>query len=183
MLSLPPSNKIWLRSFSIAVGITGATLIASILFVLDRSFVLATPVLVVAIAVTRPEIIVKPYNLWNRIARRLERFVRFALLVICYYVIVLPVSVCGSRVVKRAVRDNVSLWAPRGTLPPNGYSSQYTGTALCSLPDDRSIMSYLRWAASTKNGWAIFLTPFLLLIQLLDPEHEAASPASTYTLF
>jgi hypothetical protein len=183
MLSLPRSNKILLKSFSVAVGLTGTTLIASILFVFDRSFLFATPVLVATIGVACPAMMVKPYNLWNRISRRLERLMRFALLVTCYYVIVFPVSVCGSRLVKRSLQNNASLWVPRGTLPPNGYSSQYTGTAISSLPDDGAVLSYLRWAVSTKNAWAIFLTPFLFLIRLIESEYEEASPANVYTLF
>jgi hypothetical protein len=166
------------------MGVTGATLIGSVLCFVERSALSATIVFLVGmIGVARPEIAVKPYNLWNRISGRLEQFIRFALLAICYYVVLLPVSFCGSRLVKRSLRENLSLWVPRGTFPPSGYSSQYTSSAVFFPVADGSVSSYLRWAMSTKNSWAMFLMPFLFLIRLVEPEHEESLPANLYTLF
>ena len=42
----------------------------------------------------------------------------------------------------------------------------------------------MRWAVGTRNAWAIFLVPFLVLIVALESqEQDEAFPAGIYTLF
>ena len=185
MLSLPVPNQTNLKSFSIAVGLTGSIFLALFFFFLGLKFssLSLMPILLTLLGLGRPELMRKPYNVWNRISVYVARSVRFALLGICYYVVFLSVCGLGSTIRKRPLQKNATLWMPRGTLSSAAYGSQSTATDFLSKSEMPWLLSFFSWAALSKNPWVLCLLPFLILVRNIEYQQEEKYPSSIYTLF
>lgn len=182
-----PPRRAWLRSFwlvssaasGVFVGLLSALLVAPVWFATGviLACVMAVPGLL------WPQLVSRPYRVWNWMARSFARRARFVLMGLCYFVIFVAVGRAGSLLQLRRPSSNTSLWLPRGTLASSAYFHQYDAPAP-ELPQTGRLRAYLSWALGSGNAWAVCLVPFLLLLKPLQAEQEGSSfPTNIYTLF
>jgi hypothetical protein len=129
-----------------------------------------------------PQIIVKPYSLWNKLATVLARVARYMLLRICFSIIFV-VGWSGASLQLARPTPTESLWVRRGTLAPHMYAHQYVVAAPTSNHAGWT-KTYLSWARRSGNFWAVSLLPFFILLAVVDTDQrDPGFPANIYTLF
>lgn len=118
-------------------------------------------------------------KIWSKIARRVRKLARQYVLLIMRYVIFPIISLAGSKMVLEKPEVS-SLWLSWG-----GKSGQ---ELISKQPGENWIIQYLSWTfkkGNSKNHWAIFLLPFILILQAAEEPGDGPSPESLmiYTLF
>jgi hypothetical protein len=123
------------------------------------------------------------YRRWNKLARLANRGLRFAVIAICYHMVVAPVSWLGSRMTMTAGRDEGTLWQPRQMTGPASYFHPYEEAGALAAGGTWS-RSFRIWASGSGNAWAVCLLPFLALLAHLEVRGEGdAVPTDIYTVF
>ena len=123
------------------------------------------------------------YRKWNALTRFGNRGLRFAVIAVCYHMVVGPVSWLGSRMKVEAGRDAGTLWQPRAAAGSASYFHPYeeTGATGGGGPWSRSFRT---WATGSGNVWALCLLPFLTVLARLEVRGEGdAVPTDIYTVF
>jgi hypothetical protein len=141
---------------------------------------IAAAFLVATTPLIRPREARVVYRLWTRGARLYARGARYALLALCYGIVLTAVGVTGSRLWLRRPAPGESLWEVRRTLPASAYRSQYDDPAPELRHRWRAVVD---WACQSRNAWVLALAPFLVLVEAFDTEDEAPQPVGIYTLF
>jgi len=186
MITLPPSDPVCLRSFSVLIGAFGALLIVAFLFLSGTDsplslgaalgFVLSLPGLL------WPKVMSWPYRAWNKLALEFARWSGLLLMVISFYIVLVAVGRTGSYLKLHQPDSDESSWVPRQTLAPKAYQAQYPNTARLPL-ETGFVFPFVSWAVRSGNFWACFLFPFIWLFSALDSPREHDLPSDIYTLF
>jgi hypothetical protein len=123
------------------------------------------------------------YRTWNRLTRLGNRGLRFAVIAVCYHMVVAPVSWLGSRMKMEVGRDEGTLWQPREAVGAASYFHPYEETGAFAGGGTWS-RSFRTWAAGSGNAWAVCLLPFLAVLARLEVRGEGdAVPTDIYTVF
>ncbi len=187
MMILPsPPRRAWLMSFSFVISLSTGFLLAAVTALLgSRPWFLVGMIfamLLAAVGLIRPEMARTSYRVWNVLARFYCRGAGLLLKGICFYGIFVPAGWAGSSLLLTRPTAFRSLWMPRQTLDPTTYTSQYD--ALDEGCSRRGwITSLLFWASRSRNIWALFVLPFLILLSALQDDEESTFPSGIYTLF
>jgi hypothetical protein len=185
MITLPTPRRSHLQSFGIIAGLFLSTLLGILLQALTSPLFAFIAWLIgwipAAIGMTNPERLSPLYNSWNRLAAAFSRRARLLLMRVCYNIFICVVCAGGSRLMQATLRSDQSYWVDRKTLRVSAYGSQYNGPSRSA--DNGWLSDFLAWSASSGNRWAWFLTPFIILIRLLETDEQETYPASIYTLF
>ena len=182
VLPLSP-RRAGLVAFGITVGLWSA-LVAGAVIPLSPAPRIATAALVGVVVAGalrgRPRDAERLYRLWGRASRLYARILRRVLLVVCHAVITVA-GLAGTSLMLERPAGGRSLWHARETLSTDAYASQFDrpGPAWAGRPW-RGVAG---WAIQSRNGWLIFLVPFLILLSTLDTEQQDRYPAGIYTLF
>lgn len=186
MITLPSVRRASLRSFWLAICLSGGLLLSVVLSLLvsfrwavlavGLAFVLALP------GYLWPQLISLPYRVWNRLARDFARCASLLLMSICFYIILVAVGRAGSSLSLARPTATQSSWVPRETLAPTTYNNQH------GIPTEGSlsqgwIATLFSWALHSGNLWTCCLLPFLMLLSLFETEEENSAPTDIYTLF
>lgn len=136
---------------------------------------LAGAVLLLAPRLVRPSWFEDGIWFWNGAARHGANLLRRYVLMVAYYIVIVPVGRAGGDIVTLRQPPGSSLWAPlpqaRGGL---SMSDGVVGTVA-------SLRAYARQGG---HWWVLSLLPAIwLLTALTDYQRDAAPPTSTYTLF
>lgn len=185
---LPGSpNRIWLLSFwaamSLLIGlVTGA--FAWALISLPWASLGALAALASAAAgLSKPRKLSTAYKTWNRTAGNVARFGQRWVTGACFYTVFLAVGRTGGSLgLARPPTGTESLWMPRRTLPTNAYVCCYKSSKK-GAKRRGWITAYLSWAVGSRNIWACFLLPFLILLRAFGTEEKNSFPANIYTLY
>ena len=190
MIVLPShARRAWVKAFALALALwmgLGVALIAAV--VTDARPSAPAAALAVSVAmlvgtggVACPAAVVPVYRLWRRVSRFYARSARFALLALCYAIVLVAVGAAGSSLRLRRPAPGDSLWGVRRTQSPSTYRSQFEGVGLPWT--GRPWRAVVAWALLPHNAWAIFLLPLFLALSALVTEEQAPYPAGIYTLF
>ena len=184
MLVLPYQAQLaWVRAFWLAMALWAGLVVGLALPGGPGRRVLAAvvaAVLVGGVPLVRLPEARRLYRLWVRASRLYARLARFALLALCYG-IVLVAGAAGSALRLRRPVPGESLWEVRRTLSTDAYRSQYEAAGSSAVGHRWGAI--LSWAGQSGNAWALALVPFLLLAAALDTEESAPYPVGIYTLF
>jgi len=184
MLVLPhQGQRAWVRAFWLAMAFWAGLVVGLVMPGSPGWCALTAVVAVVLVGcvpLARPREARWLYRLWVRASRLYARLARFALLTLCYG-IVLVAGAAGSALRLRRPMHGESLWEARRTLPTDAYRSQYEGAGSSAV--GHRWRAILAWAAQSGNAWALALVPFLLVVAALDMDEGAPYPVGIYTLF
>jgi hypothetical protein len=188
MLLLPfPPRRAWLRSFWGAFVLYWTMLVSFVLSWFCNSFSYGWATVVIAVlgllGFCWPQLAVKAYTMWNGLMLYLEQVMQWAILSICYYVIIMAVGRTNSslRLARPASTD--SLWRPRDTLAQHAYAHPYI-PHMPSSAHQSWLQTYFTWAKRSQNMWALCLLPLLLLLRVIGSKRSNQQlPANIYTLF
>lgn len=187
-MMLPTSpNRIWLLSFWLIVSLLAGLTTGILLWVLVAPLWSGLGVILAAalavIGLLRPQVIVRPYEVWNRLAGRFADFARLWVVGICFYTIFVAVGRTGAALkLARPGAETKSFWVSRETLAPSAYIYQYKPAAR-GTTQRRWIFNYLAWAVRSGNPWACCLLPFFILLRAFEIEEEGSFPSNIYTLY
>jgi hypothetical protein len=188
MLFLPfPPRRIWLRSFwgvfAFSCGLLCSFMLSRYGVAFSCGWAALLTLTLGAAGFCWPQLIVKLYSLWNSLILFMRQGLRWAVLGICYYVVILAVGRTGSCLQLVRPAPTVSLWRPRGTLAPHAYAHQYVPPS--PSPEHHGwIRTYITWAKRSHNLWAVCLLPLLLVLTVVVPDQSTKRfPANIYTLF
>ncbi len=187
MVLLPTVRAAYLKSFALSVGIVllllggglsywlGARMPMVLLSAAAGSFSL--------LGMLSPSIMALPYKLWNSTARYFARGARLILMSICFYVVFLAVGRAGNSMkLARPRASGLSLWTSKQTIAPAASHYEFS-----SIEDGWTqkgwFRSYLYWAKTSGQLWALFLVPFLAMLAAVEIYTDRRFPAGVYTLF
>lgn len=181
------ARRAWLTSFWLVICAS-----SGLLFVV-LSVLLASPwwlgagvILTVALALLGllwSQAISLPYRAWNKLAMYFAWAGRLYLTGIYFFVMFVVVGqVRSSFKLGGAAALGASGWVPRKPLAPAAYPSQYD-VAISDSSHKGWVRTYLSWALHSGNFWAVFLLPFLILLNALEPDGKKTIPIGIYTLF
>ncbi len=185
VLPLFPPRPVWLKSFGLVVSFGMGTVIAVLSSVLLSPIWFALGVVLTlvlgSISLLKPGWVSIPYRIWNRVSYEFARFVRWWLLVVCFYVIFTVVG--RSKSALWLARPKTSLWESRANHRHRANRSRPGVTTEESFKRGR-FTPFLALAKQPDNWWALCLLPFLVFLSILEIEHEQRDvPSNVYTLF
>ena len=188
MLLLPfPPRRTWLRSFwgvfVLYCGILCGFMLSSFGVSFPYGWAAVLTMVLGMLGFCWPQLVVKPYRLWNSLMSYMRQGIRWAILGICYYVIIVAVGRTGSSLQLARPTATDSLWRPRSTLASYAYAHPYVPPMPCSAYQGW-LRTYLTWAKGPQNMWTICLLPLLLLLAVVGLNRATKQiPANIYTLF
>jgi hypothetical protein len=182
MLTLPafPPRRAWIwafwLAFSLSAGVSCALLLAA---TISWQWVIAAPAiagLLLFAGWIDARIVEYPYRAWNKLAREFTRVGRLWVLAVLYYGVFMPVGWAGSLMRVAAPKSGESLWTE--------HSPFCEDIRFSACGTQKWLTAYLSWCRPSRNRWAIWLVPFLLLLTILETEEQTDSvPTNTYTLY
>jgi hypothetical protein len=188
MITLPvPLHRARLMSFWLVLCVGCAILFGGIAWRCFSPVWSAVAVVVVLgcalIGLRSPNLIFRPYRLWNKLAASLAYYVRLWLMGICFHFVFVAVGQMGSSFPLGGPRTGPSCWVKR--VPHTSWApDKCAGNTIEVSPRQDWVRDFCTWTMKTGNGWALCLLPFLFLLALLEGEEEESTfPASMYTLF
>ena len=178
----------WLASFWLALSLASGLLIGAATRLAGSAewmpigaifaLMLVIPGLVV------PRLVWVAYAIWRRLALEYSRVARTLVTGICFYTIFVAVSLTGRSALKLdRPRSGESLWVRRKTLAAMSYESPYEFSTDTDTRAGGSLKDLLSWAARTRQYWVVFLVPFLVLLQALEPGKRNVERSDIYTLY
>jgi hypothetical protein len=187
MIILPPGpRRKWLMSFWLAISLVSGALCGAMLAILIAPAWLAVGgivALVVAVpGLRRPQTAARAYHKWRRAARSYCRVVGLVLTGICFYTVFVVARLAGSSLGLARPRAARTMWVPRTTLATTAYTHQYNRTTP-GPPRGGWLRTYLAWTVRSGHVWAASLLPFLILLEIVEPDPEQRPTANIYTLF
>ena len=137
---------------------------------------------IAALGFYAPLIAKGPCKLWMRSVDLYCRVTRLAVKAICFFVVFVLVGRTKSSLLLARPVGGGSVWHKRDTLTASTYP--YESENITEKVGPLTWRSaYMSWCHASGNRWAVLLLPYLLLLDLLEPEQERALPANIYTLF
>lgn len=175
-------NLTWLFSFWIGLNVLLTILgVALISVFMSPVWSLAILVLVGGIGVAglvKPQVISRPYRVWNNIANKYAEFIRAYILRICFFTVFLGLSRTKSDIRVARAENSASYWEPSyasGMETCVHTTEKHTGS--------RWVSQYTSWSYRSGNLWACSLLPFIFLLMMLEAEEADSLSDKLYTLF
>lgn len=183
-ISLPPRNPTTLRSFWIIVSTASGLIIGTALSSArkDPRLLLAslpTAACIGAPGLARPQLVVHPYRVWDKLGRLANTRARQWLTTLGFAALLASRSL-GEIAAVPSGSPGISGWSPKHTQPATTYPYQdHRG-------DPRNANDgFARFAEHHGNGWVEALRPPLRLLAAMemDREEDATPPSDIYTLY
>jgi len=170
-------------SFWLVMSLAVGLLIAILLNVLSSRYWLtlgSMAVLLLAVpGLVKPEMVLLPYKIWNKLATIFAKSARFYLMAVCFYIVFTAVGRTGSSLRLSQAEGEDSMWTPWEA----GSYRRAQGVVLDGSTQKTWIPSVVEWTKPS-NWWVCCLLPFLFLISALDSqEEETGIVTSIYTLY
>ena len=188
MMTLPsqPSHAV-LLAFWITLSALSGCMLVLLLAVLYApvwcTFGVVWTLVLVSPGLLWPErVIARPYHLWRRLAHAVARVASLILRGMCFFVMVTPLALGGSRLLLERQPPGTSLWMPRRPVPLltsatwddlTGHEPTTTGW----------IHTYVCWARQSGNVRACCLLPWLMLLRVFEVRQEDRVSDTMYTLY
>ncbi|MGE0821930.1 MAG: hypothetical protein AB7G75_05145 [Candidatus Binatia bacterium] len=185
MLTLPAPRPAYLKSFWLVTSLS--LMVAGILFLPVRfpwglgGCALGAGTLV-WIGMRWPVVASKPYRVYNLVAGRVARMGSFAVMGVCFYLVVVALGRQGATLQLSHPGAMQSSWVPRLPLAREAYHSQFSHL-MTHTSQTGWITELCLWAFRPGNRWACWVLPFVVLLWLFDDGREHEVPADIYTLF
>jgi hypothetical protein len=184
-MSLPmPPNKSRVNVYWCTLGIFAGCIGGLILMFINGLFALPAAIIlflfVYGLKYTGGKVAYGVYKRWNKIVSAYSRLARGWVSILVFILLYLA-GRTGSIL-------DVSMLSPHRTM----WKEKHFETAERNIPDysddavsDKTwVSSYLAWVRESNNWWAIFLLPYLKLIDMFKSETYTPSiPRNTYTLY
>jgi hypothetical protein len=129
-----------------------------------------------------PQLVNRPYRLWNRFARYYAGVAERLILRICYAAVIIPAGWTETSLRLRRPVSAESLWIPRRSLSVSLYKQLHSHPG-SETGDAGWMLRYIAWARSSKQVWVLALLPFLCVLLWLKNDEESVVRESIYTLF
>ena len=123
------------------------------------------------------------YRRWNQLAKRVGSLVRWWVSLIAFHVIVRAVGQSSENTHQQERTAGRSFWQERETLSADAYLGQYNRAYRGSRQGAGWVADYLKWCFASRNGWFVFLLPFLLVLRAVAGERAPELPENVYTLY
>ncbi len=116
------------------------------------------------------------FKIWSKISRKARKLVRQYVLIIIRYIMFPIISLAGSKMILKKPAGS-SLWSE--------WNEKFYSELIAKQSEKHWVVSYILWSYRTKNLWALFLLPFILLLKATEESGDAPTLESslTYTLF
>jgi len=116
------------------------------------------------------------FKIWSKISRKARKLARQYVLTIIRYIVFPIISLAGSKMILKNPTGS-SLWSE--------WNEKFYPKLIAKQSEKHWIVSYTLWSYRSKNLWALFLLPFILLLKATEEQEDAPTLESslTYTLF
>lgn len=187
MLMLPSRpRRAWLTSFWLVIAFLGGSVIGVILVILKSAVWFGVGIMIGALiampGLLWPQSISILYEKWHKLSEFYARATRVVVKGACFYLVFAACGLVGSTLRLTRPSTGQSMWQPRATHEPSTYLQQYETATKGSLHKGWK-RSYVSWAVSSGNLWAVCLLPWLMLVAALDTDEQEGTPSTLYTLF
>lgn len=115
-------------------------------------------------------------RVWSKISVKISRLTKRYVLTILYYVVLPIIALSGHR---------VSLEKPLRESEWHNWSENNELKLIFKQSGKNWVFNYMSWAFRSKNVWAVFLLPFILILKITEEPSGGPPPESLlmYTLY
>jgi hypothetical protein len=182
-----PNRRAWRRGFWLTLALGLGVAAGSLLWGLAPPQRVAAAVLTMGIAAVpgllRPRLASLPFRAWNKLARVLSRVATAWVTAVCFYIVVPAIGRARSSLRLGSTGHGESLWTPWPHGPASGGESA-EGIARADTSPNGWARDFTAWARRSRNPWAWYFMPFLLVLAAFEPPPNVeAPPPGIYTLY
>ncbi len=115
-------------------------------------------------------------RIWSKISVKISRMARRYVLTVLYYIVLPIIGLAGSR---------MTLKKPNGNTMWHDWNEKNSPDLTSKQSEKNWLLTYLSWSFSSKNFWAVFLLPFILILKIAEEPSDRPTPESflMYTLY
>lgn len=182
-----PNRRAWRRSFWLTMALGLGVVAGLLLWGLTPPQRAAAAVLTMVIAAVpgllRPWLASLPFRAWNKLARVFSGVATAWVTAVCFYIVIPAIGRAGSSLRLGAEDRGGSLWTPWPPAPAYGGGSA-EGIDRANTSTYGWVRDFTAWARRSRNPWAWYLMPFLMVLAAFEPPPNVeAPPPGIYTLY